>query len=540
MPHINKECLRPAMSRALLKSTSVVGGFTLVSRVLGLARDITLATFLVVGPALDAFFIAFKIPNFMRRLFAEGAFSQAFVPVVSEYRQTRPEEVKALVDRVAGTFGGLLLLINIVGMLAAPLLVMAFAPGFLDNPEQFALTAELLRVTFPYLFFIALTAFAGGILNTYGRFGAPALAPVLLNVALIAAATWGSRLFDEPVKALAWGVFFAGIAQLLVQFPSLVKLGLLPRPRWDWQFPGVRRIFRLMLPALFGSSVAQINLLLDTLIASFLVAGSVSWLYYADRLMEFPLGVFSIALATVILPQLSRDHAANDPARFSANLDFALRLAVLIVVPAAAGLFVLAGPIIATLFFHGAFRPEDVMMSRIALMAYSVGLVGFSLVKILAPGFYARQDTRTPVRVGFIAMGVNAALNLVFVGTMIWQDFAAPHAGLALATGIAALVNAALLYKGLRARRAFDALPGWLVFAARVTLATTVMGIAIGILAGPLSGWLEAGTVDRILRLALVVAGGVAAYTAALFLAGFRPRHLKPVFAADSGARPSV
>jgi len=527
------------MSRALLKSTSIVGGFTLVSRVLGLVRDITLATFLVVGPALDAFFIAFKIPNFMRRLFAEGAFSQAFVPVVSEYRETRePHEVKALVDRVAGTFGGVLLLINIAGMLAAPLLVMAFAPGFLDNPAQFELTAELLRVTFPYLFFIAMTAFAGGILNTYGRFGAPALAPVLLNLALIAAAVWGSREFDEPVKALAWGVFFAGIAQLLVQFPSLAKLGLLPRPRWDWQFPGVRKVFQLMLPALFGSSVAQINLLLDTLIASFLVAGSVSWLYYADRLMEFPLGVFSIALATVILPQLSRDHAANDPARFSANLDFALRLAVLIVVPAAAGLFVLAGPIIATLFFHGAFRAEDVLMSRVALMAYSVGLVGFSLVKILAPGFYARQDTRTPVRVGFIAMGVNAVLNVVFVGTMIWQDFAAPHAGLALATGIAALLNAALLYKGLQAKDVFRALPGWAAFALRVTAATIAMSIVIVWLAGPLAGWLEAGATDRVLRLLAAVLGGVAVYAAILLVTGFRPGQLKPV--ADTRGGPSV
>lgn len=532
------------MSRALLKSTSVVGGFTLISRVLGLVRDITLATFLAVGPALDAFFIAFKIPNFMRRLFAEGAFSQAFVPVVSEYRETRETvEVKALVDRIAGTFGGILLLINITGMLAAPLLVMAFAPGFLDNPAQFELTAELLRVTFPYLFFIALTAFAGGILNTYGRFGAPALAPVLLNIALIAAAVWGTRWFDQPVKALAWGVFFAGIAQLLVQFPSLAKLGLLPRPRWDWHFPGVRKVFQLMLPALFGSSVAQINLLLDVVIASFLAAGSVSWLYYADRLMEFPLGVFSIALATVILPQLARDHAGNNPARFSANLDFALRLAVLIVVPAAAGLFVLSGPIIATLFFHGEFRAVDVAMSQVALMAYSVGLIGFSLVKILAPGFFARQDTRTPVRVGLIAMGVNAVLNVVFVGLMVWQGFDAPHAGLALATGIAAVVNALLLYRGLKARSAYAALPGWMVFTVRVLLATAAMSAAILWLSGPLAGWLELGTLDRALRLLLAILAGLAVYAAVLFAAGFRPRQLKPAQSqqsADSDGAPSV
>ncbi|HEX7046696.1 MAG TPA: murein biosynthesis integral membrane protein MurJ [Gammaproteobacteria bacterium] len=516
------------MSRALLRSTSLVGGFTLVSRVLGLLRDIAFATFVMVGPALDAFFIAFKIPNFMRRLFGEGAFSQAFVPVISEYRETRETaEVKALVDRIAGTFGAILLAINIIGMLAAPLLVFAFAPGFLDNPEQFDLATELLRVTFPYLFFIALTAFAGGILNTYGRFGAPALAPVLLNIALISAAIYGSRWFAEPVMALAWGVFFAGIAQLLVQFPSLMRLGLMPRPRWDWQFPGVRRVFQLMLPALFGSSVAQINLLLDTLIASFLAAGSVSWLYYADRLMEFPLGVFSIALGTVILPQLARDHAANDPGRFSANMDFALRLAVLVVVPAAAGLFVLAGPIIATLFFHGEFRVEDVAMSRIALMAYSLGLVGFSLVKILAPGYFARQDTRTPVRVGFIAMGVNAVLNIAFVGLMVWQDFAAPHAGLALATGIAALVNAGLLLRGLRGDGAFIAQRGWPVFLVRILGATAIMVAVVGWFAGPLVPWLEAGTWERVLKLFALIGAGLAVYAVVLLSSGFRPRQLR-------------
>ncbi|HEX6929723.1 MAG TPA: murein biosynthesis integral membrane protein MurJ, partial [Gammaproteobacteria bacterium] len=384
-----------------------------------------------------------------------------------------------------------------------------------------------LRVTFPYLFFIALTAFAGGILNTYGRVSAPALAPVLLNVALIVAAVHGSRWFQEPVRALAWGVFFAGIAQLVVQFPSLMKLGLMPRPRWDWTFPGVRRVFRLMLPALFGSSVAQINLLLDTLIASFLAAGSVSWLYYADRLMEFPLGVFTIALATVILPQLSRDHAANNPEGFSANLDFALRLAMLIVLPAAAGLFVLAGPIVATLFFHGVFRVEDVVMSRVALMAYSLGLIGFSLVKILAPGFYARQDTRTPVRVGFIAMGVNAVLNLVFVGLMVWQEYAAPHAGLALATGIAALVNAGLLLKGLRERAAFSARPGWVVFLLRVALATAIMGATICWLSGPLDQWLAADSMARVSKLLVVILAGIVAYTAVLLFSGFRLHQLK-------------
>ncbi|HLU61232.1 MAG TPA: murein biosynthesis integral membrane protein MurJ [Gammaproteobacteria bacterium] len=516
------------MSRSLIRSTSLVGGFTLVSRVLGLLRDMAFAAFLAVGPAMDAFFVAFKIPNFMRRMFGEGAFSQAFVPVVSEYRQTRPhEEVKALVERVAGTFGALLLLINVIGLLAAPLLVMLFAPGFLNNPGQVELTTELLRVTFPYLFFIALTAFAGGVLNTYGRFGAPALAPVLLNIALISAAAWGSRWFETSVMALAWAVFAAGIAQLLLQLPSMAKLGLFPWPRFDRRHPGVRKVFRLMLPALFGSSVAQINLLVDTLIASFLAAGSVSWLYYADRLMEFPLGVFSIALATVILPQLSRDHAANDPARFSANLDFALRLLLLIALPAAVGLFVLSGPILATLFFHGAFRVEDVVMSQLALMAYSLGLIGFSLVKILAPGYFARQDTRTPVRVGLIAMGANVVLNLVIVGVMLWQDFQAPHAGLALATGLAALLNASMLLTGLRKTGVFLARPGWGVFLLRLLLACVLMAAAVTWLAGPLQQWLAWSATERVARLAAMVALGIAVFAVTLLASGFRPRQLR-------------
>ncbi|HHC71821.1 MAG TPA: murein biosynthesis integral membrane protein MurJ, partial [Thiotrichales bacterium] len=331
------------MSRGLLRSTAVVSAMTLVSRVLGFVRDMVFARFFGAGEAMDAFFVAFKIPNFMRRLFAEGAFSQAFVPVLSEYRQQRGQEaVKALVDRVAGVLGGVLAMITVVGVVAAPLLILLFAPGFLrESADKFDLAADLLRFTFPYLFFISLTAFAGGILNSYGRFGVPAFTPVLLNLVLIGFALWVAPLFETPVVALALGVLVAGATQLAFQLPFLLRLGLLPRPRWDRAHEGVRKILRLMMPALFGSSVAQINLLLDTLIASFLVSGSVSWLYYSDRLMEFPLGVFGIALSTVILPSLSRRHADGSGEAFSATLDWALRWALLIAVPATVGLAVL-------------------------------------------------------------------------------------------------------------------------------------------------------------------------------------------------------
>ena len=521
------------MSRALLKSTSVVGGFTLLSRILGLVRDVVLSTYIPVGKGMDAFLVAFKIPNFMRRMFGEGAFSQAFVPVVGEYRKTRShQEAQALVDRVAGTFGGFLLIINTLGVIGAPLLVLLFAPGFLDNDGQFRLTTDLLRITFPYLFFIALTAFAGGILNTYNRFAGPALAPILLNVFLITAAIWGGTQFEVPVIPLAWAVLAAGIAQLLLQLPYLARIRLLPRPKWDRHHPGVRRIFRLMMPALFGSSVAQVNLLIDTLIASFLAVGSVSWLYYGDRLMEFPLGVFAIALGTVILPKLSEQHAARDPAQFRATLDFALRLAMLIGLPSAVGLFVLAEPIIATLFFHlpdVAEKQMNVAMTGWALMAYAIGLLGFTLVKILAPGYFARQDTRTPVRVGLVAMACNVVLNLLFVGLMTWREFPAPHAGLALATGLAAFVNAGLLFRGLYRDGVYTPMAGWPLFLARIFISISLMAAVAWYLAGPLENWLTGDILMRALRLAGVVAAGAVIYCLGLLATGFRPRHLKAV-----------
>ena len=317
------------MSRSLFRSTSVVGGMTLLSRIFGLLRDMVFSRFFGAGMVMDAFFVAFKIPNFMRRLFGEGAFSQAFVPVISEYKTTRePDEVRELAEATAGTLGFLLLVITVIGVLAAPVLIVLFAPGwFMDEPEKYSLATSMLRLTFPYLLFISLTALAGGILNTYGRFGSPAFTPVLLNLVLIGFAILVAPGSANPGVALAAGVFVAGVVQLAFQVPFLWRIGFRPRFRWGGDHAGVRKIGRLMLPALFGSSVAQINLLLDTLIASFLITGSISWLYYSDRLMEFPLGVFGIALATVILPGLSKNHAGQNQAEFSAMLDWALRLA---------------------------------------------------------------------------------------------------------------------------------------------------------------------------------------------------------------------
>ncbi|MDH3979783.1 MAG: murein biosynthesis integral membrane protein MurJ [Gammaproteobacteria bacterium] len=512
------------MSHKLLKSTAIVGGMTLISRVLGLLRDMVLARWFGADAGMDAFFVAFKIPNFLRRLFAEGAFSQAFVPVISEYRAQRTHaEVQQLANRVAGTLLGILSGITVLGVLASPVLVTIFAPGFLQrDPGQFELAAELLRLTFPYLLFVSLVAFAAGILNTYGRFAAASFVSVWLNVVLIGAAVLVSPLLDQPEIALAGGVFVAGVVQVLFLLPSLKRIGIFPRPRWGLRDEGVRRIMKLMLPGILGSSVAQINLLFDTLIASFLVAGSVSWLYYSDRLVEFPLGVFAIALSTVILPSLSRSHANGSSEEFSRTLDWGLRLVLLIGIPATIGLFALARPMLATLFQYGDFSAGDVSMAGLSLMAYAVGLPGFMLIRVLAPAFYSRKDTRTPVRIAIIALITNMALNLLFVVPMVMLAIKGPHAGLALATSLAAWVNAALLYRALKQRGIYTAQDGWARTWTQLLLASAVLAVALAWGVPAHGVWIDWSAGQRVTGLLLCVAAGVAVYLLALQLAGMR------------------
>ncbi len=515
------------MTRALLRSTATVSGFTFLSRILGFVRDVVIARLFGAGAGTDAFFVAFKIPNFLRRLFAEGAFAQAFVPVLSEYKTRRSQaEVRLLIGAVSGTLGLILLLITILAIFGSRALVAVFAPGFIGDAEKFALTAEMLRLTFPYLLFISLTALCGGVLNSYGRFAVPALTPILLNLSLIGAALWLAPLFEVSVVGLAWGVLIAGVAQLLFQLPFLYRMGLLAWPRWAWQDSGVQRILKLMLPAIFGSSVAQINLLFDTIIASFLVTGSVTWLYYSDRMVEFPLGVFGIALATVILPSLSQRHAEADPQAFSRTLDWALRWVMLIGLPAAVGLIALAAPVLTTLFQYGEFTGEDVHMASLSLMAYSLGLLGFMLVKILAPGFFARQDTRTPVRFGIYAVGANMAFNVLFVVPMVWLGIAGPHAGLALATTLAAFTNAALLFTRLRRDKVYQPEPGWARFALQLLLATGAMLTLLLWLSPPLEQWLAWAASQRALRLTLLIGAGALIYGVSLLLLGVKPRML--------------
>jgi putative peptidoglycan lipid II flippase len=511
---------------ALIKSTLSVGSMTLLSRVLGLARDIIIARFFSASDAADAFFVAFKIPNFLRRLFAEGAFSLAFVPVLSEYRsQYNMSQTRDLIDRVAGTLGCILLVLSLIGVFASPLLIAVFAAGFMDQPAKFDLTADMLRLTFPYILLISMTAMAGGILNTWKRFAVPAFTPVLLNLSMIGCALWLSPRLDVPITALAWGVLLAGVAQLLFQLPFLYHEGLLPRPKWGWKHPGVQKIIKLMIPALFGSSVAQINLLFDTFIASFLVTGSVAWLYYADRLLEFPLGVFGIALATVVLPNLSQAHYRAGDDSFNKTLQWAIQLSLVIALPATVGLFILAQPILATLFQYGAFSHSDSMMSAYSLMAYCLGLPAFILIKILANGFYARQDTKTPVRIGIQAMVINMALNVLFVVSMLQADFIAPHVGLALATSASAYFNAFRLARELRRDAILGPPETFSVPLLKILISCTVMALLIHFMLPQLISWTELHWYQRLIELLWLILPAILCYAAMLWIMGFRRHH---------------
>lgn len=492
---------------------------TFASRILGLVRDIVLARIFGPGDGADAFFLAFKIPNFLRRLFAEGAFNQAFVPVLSEYRSQRSHAaVRELINVVAGYLGSILLLITAIVVLAAPLIAWPVAYGFTSDAVKFALFVDMLRITFPYLLLISLTAFAGSILNSYDRFAVPALTPALLNVSLIASALLLSPWFRQPEVALAWGVLIAGVSQLLFQLPFLIRLQLMPKPSLQRGHEGVGRILKLMIPALFGVSVSQINLLLDTFIASLLVAGSVSWLYFSERLMDLPLAIFAVAVATVVLPSLSRRHAERSLDEFAALMDWAFRLILLIAVPASLALVLLAEPIIITLFQNDNFSVNDVVQVTASLQAYSLGLLAFMAIKIFAPGFYSRQDTRTPVKIGIIAMVANMAFNVILV---FWLGMG--HTGLALATSLAAFLNAGLLFYYLIQDGVFRFQSGWVVFVLRMAVANALMCVFLVWLSGDWQMWLEWSLMRRVGMLSALCFGGLAVYAVVLLIGGMRP-----------------
>jgi putative peptidoglycan lipid II flippase len=532
----------PSMFRGLLSFSSM----TMISRVFGLLRDISMSHVFGANAATDAFVIAFRIPNFMRRLFAEGSFSTAFVPVFTEVKQTGThEDLKRLMSRVAGTLGGVLLVIVALGWIFAPQVAGTFAPGALVHPHKFDLTTDLVRLTFPFIFFVSLTALAAGALNSFHSFALPALAPVILNVCMIAGAWWLAPRLDTPIMAMGWAVLLAGILQLVFLLPAVRGLDLLSLPRWGWRDPEVRRIMRLMVPTLFGSSVAQLNLLLDTAVISLLMTGSQTWLWQSTRFLELPLGVFGVALGTVILPALSRHHVGTDSAGFSKALDWGLRLTLLISLPATFALLLLAGPLVSTLFQNGNFTAFDAHMSTLSIIALSCGLPAFALVKVVLPAFYARQDTRTPVRAGVAALVANMLFNGVFIA-LLYELWASPalkqgswlqgiarvpglHVGLAIASTLSSYLNFILLWHWLKRAGVYQRQPGWLAQWLRLGMACAAMVVVLilGRLLWP--DWTHVSVMTRAWHLSMLVVAGAASYIAALFVGGFRMRELRGV-----------
>lgn len=489
---------------------------TMVSRVLGFVRDAIVARVFGAGMATDAFFVAFKLPNLLRRIFAEGAFSQAFVPILAEYKSRDDlEDTRLFVSYIAGLLTLVLAVITIAGMIAAPWVIMATAPGFTDDADKFALTSSLLRITFPYILLISMASLAGAILNTWNRFSVPAFAPTLLNISMILFAVFAAPHFDPPILSLAWAVSVGGVLQLAYQLPHLKKIGMLVLPRINFKDTGSLRVVKLMGPAILGVSVSQISLIINTIFASFLASGSVSWMYYADRLMEFPAGVLGVALGTILLPSLAKTFSSGDHEGYNKLMDWGLRLCFLLALPCSVALGILAQPLVASLFQYGNFSAFDALMTQRALVAYSIGLLGLIAVKVLAPGFYSRQNIKTPVKIAIITIIITQLMNLAFIGPL-------KHAGLSLSIGLAACLNAALLYWQLRKQDIFRPEPGWGRFLARLLVAVLVMsGVLFGMLT-LLPAWDIGSMFYRLSRLMLVVIVGAGSYFATLMLLGFK------------------
>lgn len=502
----------------LLKSLATVSSMTTLSRILGFIRDAIVARVFGAGPATDAFFVAFKLPNLLRRIFAEGAFSQAFVPILAEYKNQQGDEASRIfISYVCGLLTLVLTIVTIAGMAAAPWVIMLTAPGFADTADKYSLTVQLLRITFPYILLISLTSLAGAILNTWNRFSVPAFAPALLNVSMIGFSLFAAPHFNPPVLALAWAVALGGVLQLVYQLPHLKKIGMLVLPRINLRDTGAMRVVRQMGPALLGVSVSQISLIINTIFASFLVSGSVSWMYYADRLMEFPSGVLGVALGTILLPSLAKSFSTGNHEQYCQTLDWGLRLCFMLALPCTAALAILAKPLIVSLFQYGKFTAFDALMTERALIAYAVGMMGLIVVKVLAPGFYSRQDIKTPVRIAIITLIVTQIMNLIFIGPL-------KHAGLSLSIGLAACLNASLLYWQLRKQHIFVPRAGWWRFLLKLVVAVLIMCAALFAMLAIMPDWTQGNIFWRLSRLLAVVLTGITTYFASLALLGFRLR----------------
>ncbi|CAA2930838.1 Putative lipid II flippase MurJ [Arsenophonus endosymbiont of Bemisia tabaci Q2] len=491
---------------------------TMFSRILGFIRDAIIARFFGAGASTDAFFVAFRLPNLLRRIFAEGAFSQAFVPILAEYKNQQGDEAtRTFIAYVCGLLTLILAIITLAGILAAPWIIYITAPGFTDTPDKFDLTLRLLRITFPYILLISLVSLAGAILNTWNRFSVPAFAPTLLNISMIISILLLAPYCEPPIIALGWGVFAGGILQLLYQLPYLQKIGMLVLPRISFRNSGVWRVLKLMGPVIIGVSVSQISLIINTIFASFLQSGSVSWIYYADRLMELPTGVLGVALGTILLPSLAKSFLTGNHKEYQRLMDWGLRLCFLLALPCAIALAILAEPLTVSLFQYGNFTAYDAVMTQQALIAYSVGLMGLIIVKVLASGFYSRQDIKTPVKIAIITLILTQLMNLAFIGSI-------KHAGLALSIGLAACFNALMLYWQLRRQAIFSPLAGWGKFLLKLIAALIVMVAVLLLLLNFMPPWEQGNMLMRITRFLLVVFAGAMSYFAALFIFGFRLR----------------
>ncbi|WP_367680590.1 murein biosynthesis integral membrane protein MurJ [Candidatus Fukatsuia anoeciicola] len=502
----------------LLKSLITVSSMTLFSRILGFARDAVIARIFGAGVATDAFFVAFKLPNLLRRIFAEGAFSQAFVPLLAEYKNHKGKEAtRDFVAYVAGLLTLVLIVITLLGILVAPWIIFITAPGFINTADKFILTSSLLRITFPYILFISLSSLVAAILNTWNRFSVPAFTPIFLNISMICFALFATPYFYPPILVLAWAVVLGGVLQLGYQLPYLKKINMLVLPRLDLRNTDIWRVIKQMAPAIFGVSVSQISLIINTIFASFLVSGSVSWIYYADRLMEFPASILGVALGTILLPTLAKSFFVGNNDEYSCLMDWGLRLCFLLALPSTIALGIIAKPLTVALFQYGNFSAFDALMTQHALISYSIGLIGLITVKVLAPGFYSRQNIQTPVKIAVVTLIITQIMNLIFVTPL-------QHVGLSLSIGLGACLNASLLYWQLRKQKIFYPQPGWLLFICKLLIAVFIMCIILLIVLGLMPPWDNGSMMYRLSRLFLVILVGIGSYFSVLGLLGFRLR----------------
>ncbi|BGI50835.1 MAG: murein biosynthesis integral membrane protein MurJ [Arsenophonus endosymbiont of Ceratovacuna japonica] len=500
----------------LLKSLVSISFITMFSRILGFIRDLIIASFFGIGAETDSFFIAFRLPNLLRRIFAEGAFSQAFIPILVEYKNNKCDrDTRIFISYISGLLILILTIITLIGILVAPWIIYIIAPGFIYASDNINLTFYLLRITFPYILFISLASLSSAILNLWNYFFIPAFTPTLLNISMIISVLLLSQYCQPSIIALAWGVFIGGILQLLYQLPFLYKIGMLVLPVISFYNKGIYKVIKLIIPALIGVSVSQISLIINTIFSSFLQSGSVSWMYYADRLMEFPIGVLGVALSTILLPALTKSFSIGNYKRYQFLIDWGLRLCFLLALPCAIILGILSEPLIISLFQYGNFTAYDVLMTKNALIAYSIGLIGFIIIKVLAPGFYSRKDTKTPVKIAIITLILTQLMNLIFIKSL-------KHTGLALSISLAACFNALMLYWKLRCKKIFIPLPGWRKFFLKLITSLTTMIIVLLLILNFMPIWDQGNMLMRIIRLLLVLFAGLITYFTTLFFFGFR------------------